>query len=272
MIADNNDLGLALNMTLPLFFFLARTESKPWMRRLFAFLFVVTIPAIFCTYSRGALVGLVIVSTLMFLQLKERWLLLPVGAIALVIVVLVAPPAWKERMDPTREGAIDASANARLNAWAYSRNLAFDYPITGGGFATYTRELFALYAPSGPKGSIGPHSVYFGVLAEHGFVGLFLYLVLMVSCLATTFRLSKWGGVFGDERIVNYAKMFRFSLIAFLASGTFLGRAYFDYVFAMVGCLAVLKSVAYREWSQASLEPEEEEEEESGSWSPSHAV
>src|SRR6476620_8829277 len=53
MIADNNDFGLALNMTLPLYFFLAQTEPKRTMKAFIAFLFVITIPAIFFTYSRG---------------------------------------------------------------------------------------------------------------------------------------------------------------------------------------------------------------------------
>ena len=59
MIADNNDFGLALVMTLPMFFFLAQMEEYRWVKRLFAFLFVGTVLAILCTYSRGALVGLV---------------------------------------------------------------------------------------------------------------------------------------------------------------------------------------------------------------------
>ena len=73
MIADNNDFGLALNMTLPLYFYLAQTEHKRWLKRLFAALFVMTIPAIFFTYSRGALVGLAAVVMLMFLQSRRRF-------------------------------------------------------------------------------------------------------------------------------------------------------------------------------------------------------
>jgi len=116
MIADNNDFGLALNMTLPLFFFLAQTENKRWVRVLCGFLFLITIPAILFTYSRGALVGLVLLGGLMMLRLKQRWILVPVVALAVTVAILFAPQAWKERMDPTRPDAVDASANARLNA------------------------------------------------------------------------------------------------------------------------------------------------------------
>jgi probable O-glycosylation ligase (exosortase A-associated) len=274
MIGDNNDFGLALNMTLPLFFCLARSESNPKVRKLFAFLFVITIPAVFCTYSRGALLGLIVVSGLMFLQMKERYLLIPVALIALLVVGLAAPEAWLERMDPSREGAVDASAKGRLNAWTYAFNLACDYPITGGGFSTFTRELFTRYAPPGAV-IIGPHSVYFGLLAEHGFVGLGLYLTLVISCFATARQISKWAHHYGDTQIIHYVNMFRFSLIAFLTSGTFLGRAYFDYFFTIVACLAVLKRIAFEKWEQEEAEDEEEDEEGeisgTSDWSVSHA-
>ena len=84
MIADNNDFGLALNMTVPLFFFLARTESNRLLKRVLYGLFLASIPAVFFTYSRGALVGLVAVSFLMFLQMRQRL------ALILVIVLTVA--------------------------------------------------------------------------------------------------------------------------------------------------------------------------------------
>jgi probable O-glycosylation ligase (exosortase A-associated) len=268
MIADNNDFGLALNMTLPMFFFLARIETHPWLKRLFAFLFIVTIPAIFCTYSRGALVGLVTVMTLMFLQLKERWLLLPVIALGLVIAVAAAPEVWKERMDPTREGALDASAQNRLRAWTFATNLAMDHPLTGGGFASFTRELFSRYGPPGAV-VIGAHSIYFGLLAEHGFVGLGLYLMLVFSCFASAHRLAKWARHYSDMRVVYYVNMFRFGLAGFLASGCFLGRAYFDYFFTIVAALVILKRVAHDQW--IAEEQAESEEFAPVDWSPSHA-
>ena len=261
MVADNNDFGLALNMTLPLFFFLARSEQDRRLRWLWGFLFFATIPAISTTYSRGALVGLVFVLGLMLLQSRQRVVLGSVAVLGLLIAILFAPPAWKERMDPTREDAVDASARARLNAWAYSWNLAKDSPFTGGGFDTYTPALFLRYAPNAMD-IHGPHSVYFEVLAEHGFVGLFLYLGLVLVCLGRLTHLVRQGRALGDERLVGYANMIRFSFLAFLASGTFLGRAYFDYFFTLVACTAILTEVARTEWLQQAEESMAEEQEE----------
>lgn len=240
MIADNNDFGLALNMTLPFFFFLAQTEENPWVKQLFAGLFLITIPAIFFTYSRGALVGLILVLGLMILQSKRRLISLAVLSFALMVGILFAPDSWKARMNP--DNAMDASARDRIDSWTFAWRLALDYPIAGGGFDTFTPELFSRYDPAAHP--LGPHSVYFQILAEHGFMGLFLYGGVLLSCFVSLRKVRKYAAASGHDWAAAYANIFRYSLLGFMASGTFLGRAYFDYIFTIIACVVVLKNVA----------------------------
>jgi O-antigen ligase len=141
--------------------------------------------------------------------------------------------------------------------------LATEYPIAGGGFATFTPELFARYAPVAMDYH-GSHSVYFGLLAEHGYVGLTLYLTLVASCFVGAHRLVKEARCYNDWVVVNYTNMFRFSLVGFLTSGMFLGRAYFDYFFTIVACLAVLTRVAREHWASFGLMATDAVEEASG--------
>jgi probable O-glycosylation ligase (exosortase A-associated) len=249
MIADNTDFGLALNMTLPFYFFLAQAETKPRVKRLFAFLFVITIPAIFFTYSRGALIGLAAVLAVMFLRARRRLFLLPVVLLGIVIALYFAPAAWQDRMNPNKENAVDASAQSRLYAWAYARALAADFPVTGGGFSTFTEELYQRYWPGEIFTIYGPHSVYFQVLAEHGFVGLTLYLALVLSCLASAQRTARMARSRGDPELALYAQMFQMSLVGFLISGIFLGLAYFDYFFTIVACIIVVDRAAKDRWA-----------------------
>ena len=259
MIADNNDFGLALNMSLPLFFFLAQTETNPWLKRMWGAIFLMTIPAIFFTYSRGALVGLITISLLMVIQLKQRFILIPVIALGVSVAIMFAPESWRDRMDPTKKDAVDASARARLNAWAFARALAAEYPVAGGGFATFTPELFPRYAPNGAD-IHGPHSVYFQILGEHGYMGLLLYLSLLGSSIATARSIISKAKRRGDIIIVHYANMFQFSLVGFSVCGIFLGRAYFDYYFSIVACLVTLKQITRREWAAEDAENAEAEE------------
>jgi probable O-glycosylation ligase (exosortase A-associated) len=257
-------MGLALNMTLPIYYFLAVSEAKKWMKWVFGSLFIMTIPVIFSTWSRGAMVGLVTVfcSLLTFVSLKQRLILIPVVATGIAVALVFAPEAWRQRMDPTRENAIDTSAQARLNVWQFSRNLAADYPIAGGGFMTFTPELFTLYGPPGQR-AMAPHSVYFQLLAEHGFVGLGIYLWMLGSFFLTARKLVKEARNRGDDTVRQYSKMLQFAVVGFATSGLFLGRAYFDYLFFIVACQIILKRVAADEWSQEDVvaeQPQTEEE------------
>jgi putative inorganic carbon (HCO3(-)) transporter len=207
MLADNNDLGLALNMTLPLFFFMSRTDPNPLVRKAMMFLFFATIPAIFFTYSRGALLGFAAVMICILMRMRQRLLVVPILLLAGLFAVFFTPERWQQRMDFRREGAlIDNSALSRLNAWTYCWRLAQEYPLTGAGFEAFTPPLFAKYAPN-PQDVHGSHSIYFGVLAEHGFIGLALYLTVMVSTYLSLRRVVKDARYAEDEALENYAKM-----------------------------------------------------------------
>jgi probable O-glycosylation ligase (exosortase A-associated) len=212
-----------------------------------------TIPAVFFTYSRGAMVGLLAIFLMMLVQSRRRFALVPVGVFGVVLALSFAPEAWKGRMDVTRPDAVDGSAQSRLNSWAYARALAADYPVTGGGFATFTEELYSRYRPEHVGSAYGAHSVYFQVLAEHGYVGLGLYLLLVLSCMATIRRLRKASRTHSDHEIGLYAQMFKFSMIGFLISGIFLGRAYFDYFFTIVACVIILRRVARDRWAATTV-------------------
>lgn len=241
MIADNNDFGLALNMTLPIFFFLAATEEHRRRKQLQIFVFIATIPAILFTYSRGALLGLVVLLFLMIIRLRQRFVLLPVIIVAALFAVYLTPQKWQYRMNFERKGAVlDDSALSRINSWTYSWRLANAYPLMGGGFEAFTPDLYRRYAPN-PEDVHGPHSIYFGVLAEHGFIGLALYLSLIASVSLTLWKLRRHARIYKDQNLASYGAMLQFSILGFLVSGAFLGRAYFDYFFLLVGCTMILR-------------------------------
>jgi putative inorganic carbon (hco3(-)) transporter len=250
MIANNNSFGLAINMALPFFFFLSRTESNRRFKFVWGFAFVVGILVSLFTYSRGALVGLIAISVCMLLLSRQKLLLIPVILLACLFAAFLAPQKLRDRMSQTTD-TTEASARSRLNSWTYCWNVANAYPVTGGGFDAYTPALFAQYAPN-PQDVHGPHSIYFGVLLEHGFVGFFLYFALMAHCFLALRRIGKRARLYGDGQSADYADMLRFSLIGFLSSGAFLGSTYFDFYFVIVACTAILKRACNSEWAAAS--------------------
>ena len=250
MVADNNALGLALLMALPFFFYLAKTESNRYLKWFLALAFVGCIPAIFFTYSRGAFLGLLALGACMFLQSKQKLVLIPVVLLVFLFGAFLAPQKWRDRISESTD-THEASAQSRLNAWTYSWNLAKAHPVMGGGFEAFTPALFLEYAPN-PKDVHGPHSIYFGVLLEHGFVGFFLYFLLVAYCFVALHRIAKLASFHGDEQSANYAHMLQFSLVGFLANGAFVGRTYFDFYFMIVVCVAILRQVCREDWIAGS--------------------
>jgi probable O-glycosylation ligase (exosortase A-associated) len=248
MIADNNDFGLAMNMALPMFLCLSRTEKHPLLRWGFRVSILMAIVAVVLSYSRGALVGLIALLLVWILKAKYKVL----SAICFVFVGLVifisAPQGWIQRMGTLRSAPeTDSSALSRLHAWQFARDLARDSPVFGGGFETFTAPLFAQY--SLPVNDVhGPHSIYFQMLGEHGFPGLFIFLALISSCYRSCRKIIR---AFMSEHslsyLAEYARMVQLSLVTFLVSGAFLGRAYFDLFYQLVATVVILKCLARRE-------------------------
>src|SRR5580765_737752 len=53
-LSANNTIGVALAMNIPLLFYLRRHESRRWLRYVMTAMMVLTVPALVCTFSRGA--------------------------------------------------------------------------------------------------------------------------------------------------------------------------------------------------------------------------
>jgi O-antigen ligase len=107
-----------------------------------------------------------------------------------------------------------------------------------------------------------PHNIYFCVLADHGFPGLFLYLGLIGSTYLSLLRL-KWAlrNKPEAEWLVNYCKMIQVSLTAFAIGGNFLPLSYWDYFYHLIGFAILLNAIAVKEGllspvpATAQLEP-----------------
>ena len=245
-IAANNEIGLALTMVLPLMYYGVITSSNRWAKSAFVAAMILTAMAALGTQSRGAL--LAVGATTIFLWVKNpqklrNGIVLSIVAIALVTFM---PESWVNRMGTIRNYEDDGSAEGRLNAWRMAWNLAVDRPI-GGGFEVITPELFQRYAPN-PLDLHAAHSIYFQVLGEHGFPGLFLFLLLWlvawrtatwVKANALRFEETAWAA--------RLAMMVQVSMIAYLVGGAFLSLAYFDLPYDLLVILVVLQRIVDRQ-------------------------
>ena len=143
-------------------------------------------------------------------------------------------------------GNLDATANQRLVSWGTARNFSHDFPITGGSFdALPDISIYQRYQPRPlPDGlaSSGPHSIYFQLLADQGFIGVGLFLVLAGNCFWTLLRIRRAARRIPEiSWLADYTLMVETAMLAFMASGAFLGFVYLDLIYQMIGTTVVIK-------------------------------
>lgn len=248
-LADNNDLALALNMTLPLLLYLAKDEPRQWLRWALKSCFVGSIVAIIFTYSRGGFLAMALVGFMLLVKARYKSLAVVTLVGGILVLTLIVPQKWTGRMDTIQEGEEDSSAHGRVNAWRTAWNLALDRPLVGGGFESFvTEEVYARYSPEAWNVR-EPHSNYFEMLGEQGFIGLGFYMMLLFYCLAVLTPL-KWR-IRRDPDLKwaqHYPDMLQVAILAYMLGGTFLGRAYFDLYYHLVASVVILKALV---WQQA---------------------
>lgn len=247
-IAGNNEIGLALIMTIPLLRYLQLTldtfwkrRGKFWIRQGLTAAIVLTFIAIIGTHSRGALVGVAAMIVFFLLKTRKRFMpLLIIGALA-YSVPMIMPQKWFDRMD-TIETHEDYSAQERLRAWGNAIDLA-SQRFLGGGFHAL------IY-----WGGRDAHSIYFEVLGEHGFVGLGLFLLLALL----TWRSGSWI-IRRSKRIPelkwasDLAAMIQVSMVGYAAAGAFLGLAYFDLYYALVAIIVLTRQIVQKHLAEAAV-------------------
>jgi probable O-glycosylation ligase (exosortase A-associated) len=239
-ITDNNALALALITVLPMIWYLQQQATKRYMRLGLQVLAATTLIAAAGSYSRGAL--LAGGAMLAFLWLKSRTKVRTGLALLLIapLVYLIMPPEWFGRMETIDDYHADASAMGRINAWHFAANVA-ESNIMGGGFHVFSPRMFVVYAPE-PYNHHAAHSIYFQVLGEHGFIGLAIFLIMMVCAWRNGSRIIKMCKNRPEWRWASdLAAMGHVSMIGFAVGGAFLTLAYYDLIYYIVGTLAVLE-------------------------------
>lgn len=239
----NNEIGLALNMMLPLLLLCASEFKNKIIKNFFYAVFFFSICSIISTWSRGALLTLIAVLGAMFLSSKKKMWIVPVMLIGALMLAAVPsetkmsflPAEWFTRMDTIQDYKEDASAMGRIDAWNYAISRAQKNPFTGGGF-----ETFKLHGRD-------VHSAYFEILGEHGYIALIFWLSLLFGTMFALERLRSLATrVQGFLWIQKYARAVQISLLGYAVGGAFLGVAYWDIFYHLIALCVLMKVFLYR--------------------------
>lgn len=245
-IEGNNELALALIVTIPLMRFVQLQAKRAWVRHGLTLLMLLSAIAALGTQSRGALLAIVAMAAMLFLRGGGSRLALGTAvAIIGTALVIFMPSAWDNRMSTIVDYQKDSSAMGRINAWWMAWNLAKDH-FFGGGYAIYDQATFARYAPN-PLDIHAAHSIFFQVLGEHGFVGLALFLLV-------GFMIWRWAGWLRrnargnpeTQWAADLGSLCQVSLVGFVVGGAFLSLAYFDLPYNLLVLIVVARRYVER--------------------------
>jgi probable O-glycosylation ligase (exosortase A-associated) len=232
----NNEIALALNITLPLLILCAKEFKNKRVKAFFYGTFILSICSVIASRSRGAFLTLCAVLFALIVTSKRKRLAVPVLLIGLILFVPRLPDVWTARMETLHNIEEDASAMGRIGAWKYAYHRALANPVTGGGF-----ETFRMYVRD-------VHSAYFEILGEHGFVALTFWISLLFGTMIALERLRKQALSIEElQWMPAYARAVQLSLFAYAVGGAFLGAAYWDIFYHLVSLCVIMKVLLHKE-------------------------
>jgi putative inorganic carbon (HCO3(-)) transporter len=239
---ENNSLALATLMTIPLMVYLYRVNYEIKLLRVaLGIAIALSLVSVLGSQSRGALVAIIAFACFFWAKSSNKI----VTAVAIIVMGVLLfgfmPESWHDRMGTIDNYEQDSSAMGRINAWTYSFNVANDR-FTGGGFESWSTETFTRWAPD-PTDVHAAHSIYFGILGDHGWIGLVLFLLIVLSVwrsLSSVIKRCKNRPELYDEYVL--ANMIQVSLVAYGSGGAFLSLSYFDLPWHLYAITVLLKA------------------------------
>lgn len=245
-IEENNALAVALIMAVPMLRFLQTTLEKNWQKYAMTAAMVLCGASILGSHSRGALLAIGAMLTVLWWRGRNKLATAVVLAVCAGVFLSFMPEEWWARMASIKTYEEDQSAMGRINAWWMAFNIARNN-FFGGGFSIYNAYVYGMYAPD-PSFVVSAHSIYFHMLGEHGFPGLFIYLCLWLATWMSAGWLRKHGGAQPEtEWCVHLGSMVQVALVGFAVGGAFLSLTYYDLPYNLMAL-----TVAARVWIQRS--------------------
>jgi probable O-glycosylation ligase (exosortase A-associated) len=241
LIGDNNHLAVALLMILPLANYLRLHTANIWLRIALVAGFALTFLAVVGSYSRGAFLALAALGVVSWIYSRNKIIYAIFGVALAVPVFYFMPGEYYERLATLNDTDVDGSFQGRVQAWQVAYFYARDHFPFGAGFDG--PELSSVYQSYFPGEAFrAAHSIYFQVLGDTGFIGLGIYLAILLLAFLNCWRIRK--ATRGKPELTwarDLATMIQLSLVAFCVGGAALSLAYYD--MALVWAAGILPAL-----------------------------
>jgi putative inorganic carbon (HCO3(-)) transporter len=236
IISDNNQLALALLMSLPLANYLRLQSANKIVSVSLLIGMILSVVAVVGTYSRGGALGLAALLFAGLFRVKHKIAYAVIATLIVGSIFYFMPESFFDRLSTISNASDDASFQGRVIAWQVAFFAALDhFPFGVGFYGPQLPQIFNGYFPN--EVAHAAHSIYFQVLGEHGFIGFALYIVIIAAAFMSCSRIQRAANEkheFAWAR--DLAVMIQICLFVFCVAGAALSMAYYD-VFVICVCL-----------------------------------
>lgn len=206
-------------------------------RRLFFLFFVVSgIGSIVASSSRGALVGLM-ASGLWSMKSSKYFFKSLFGLLLIsMLIFLVLPAEFKGRFESSGE---DRTSTIRIDRWEKGIDTAFKYPFFGVGHKNWDK-YYRKSLDYGQSGTSKTHNIFIESLTEHGFIGLFVLLLLFFTMFRSTKKVRDIAGKNSWRFELFIAYGMDAATIGLIVSASFVTVLYYPYIWMHAAFIAAL--------------------------------
>jgi putative inorganic carbon (HCO3(-)) transporter len=255
-VGDNNSFAVAILMVIPLMLYLAMYSADHIIKFSWFAGLTVSVISVVATFSRGGFIGMAMLGFGLVATSKRKAASLLMLAVAAVAIYAFAPAAWFARVDTIDSATSDDSFMGRVIAWKISTLVALARPFFGGGFhaiqslpvwQAYQANFASLDFIPTSLPDVSPHaahSIYFEVLGDLGFVGLFLFLSLLLLSFRNVQVIRKLSK--GKPELAwayDLANALRLSMIVYCVSAAALSMAYLELLYILLAATSRLRSM-----------------------------
>lgn len=247
-IEDNNHLACALLMILPLGSYLISITNNGKVKKLLGIAMALIGVSVLGSNSRGAFVGMLAVFLFWMRNApgKQKIMVMFMAFFVGTVALTMMPQSYWDRMNTVKTYEKDGSAMGRINAWWCAFNLANDR-VTGAGYNYASRFVFSQYAPN-PTDLHTAHSIYFQVLGDHGWIGLVIFLLILILTWWLLGKIIRNTRSYAELKWANQlARMIQLSLISYMVAGAFLSLPYYDLYWDLVAITVILNTLVCKQ-------------------------
>jgi probable O-glycosylation ligase (exosortase A-associated) len=172
--------------------------------------------------ARTGAVCLAVLGAFYFVKSKRKMTFVMILPLLAALIYFVAPAGYFDRMN-TIETHDDGSSLGRIDSWIWGWNFAIQHPITGGGYHSYLlHQTGTIDHPS----YLEAHNIFFETMADHGFVGLGLLMLLLFGTIVNCQTLSRRARRVPELAwAVNLGAMLQLAMWTFIAGSQLLHTA-----------------------------------------------